>query len=284
MNYALAAGRRVLNRLLRDGRLRTLAEQDGKAALLAQAVRDALSGSLSDEEREAVTRIERRRAELEASSEVLTGTDYGAGDPSARRSHEIMTIGVPVTRAVGDFCRLVSKSPFWGRVLFKAVRATRPSSGVEMGTALGISAAYQGAAMALNGVGTLTSLEGDERVAAKGQETLVRLGLGNVDVVVGRFHDTLERVLRARVPVDYLFVDGHHDEEATIGYFRSAAPFLADGAVVVLDDIRWSPGMYRAWRSVISSARVELSVDLGNLGICVLPPAGGRGNYLVPVD
>ena len=64
-----------------------------------------------------------------------------------------------------------------------------------MGTAVGISAAYQAAALALNGRGTFTTLEGAEPLADIARDNLRRLGLGMVEVVVGRFEDTLDAVL-----------------------------------------------------------------------------------------
>ena len=89
-----------------------------------------------------------------------------------------------------------------------------------MGTAVGISAAYQAAALALNGRGTFTTLEGAEPLAD-----------------IGRFEDTLDAVLERRRPVDYVFVDGRHDRQATLAYFEQTIPFLAETAFLIFDDI-----------------------------------------------
>ena len=106
-----------------------------------------------------------------------------------------------------------------------------------MGAAVGISAAYQAAALALNGRGTFTTLEGAEPLADIARDNLRRLGLGMVQVVVGRFEDTLDAVLERRRPVDYVFVDGRHDRQATLAYFEQTSPFLAETAFLIFDDI-----------------------------------------------
>ncbi|HEX7116836.1 MAG TPA: class I SAM-dependent methyltransferase [Steroidobacter sp.] len=54
----------------------------------------------------------------------------------------------------------------------------------------------------------------------------------------GRFDDVLPGVLSEMGSVDYVFIDGHHEEEATNRYFELVRPYLSDIAVVVFDDIR----------------------------------------------
>jgi predicted O-methyltransferase YrrM len=93
------------------------------------------------------------------------------------------------------------------------------------------------------------------------------LGLDNVETVRGRFQDTLSKVLSANSPVNYAFIDGHHDEAATVKYFNAFVPALADTAVVVFDDIHWSDGMTRAWDVIRRHGHVRVSVDLGLMGI-----------------
>ena len=154
-----------------------------------------------------------------------------------------------------------------------------------MGTAVGISAAYQAAALALNGRGTFTTLEGAEPLADIARDNLRRLGLGMVEVVVGRFEDTLDAVLERRRPVDYVFVDGRHDRQATLAYFEQTIPFLAETTFLILDDIAWSDGMKQAWRTIARDKRVGLAVDLGVVGLCVLRGSmAGHREFNVPLN
>ena len=91
----------------------------------------------------------------------------------------------------------------------------RPGSCLEMGTAVGVSTAYQAAALRLNRHGSFVTIEGATSLADIARSNFQQLGLDTVEVVVGRFQDTLTEVLTSRQPVDYVFVDGHHDEQAT---------------------------------------------------------------------
>jgi len=249
-------------------------ERDAVAVRIAEAIRSAARSELSDEERGVIEPIEALRREMAASTDALTRTDYGAGDGQAHRSAEVMTTGIEVADTLGDVSRRASKSPSWCLVLFKLVRALRPGSCIEMGTAVGVSAAYQAAALRLNGEGRLSTLDGAASLAAVARENLRRLGLSNTEVVVGRFGDTLAPVLAQQRPVDYVFVDGHHDEQATRAYFETIVPFLAPDAVVIFDDIAWSDGMKRAWRAIATDRRVRLAVDLGDVGLCVVGTSG----------
>jgi len=154
--------------------------------------------------------------------------------------------------------------------LFKFIREFRPSVCLELGTCLGISASYHAAALELNNHGKIVTLEGSESLASLARENFERLGLKRVTVVVGRFQDTLEEVLRRQAPIDFVFIDGHHDEHATLAYFEKIFPFLSEDAVLVLDDISWSNGMKRAWKTIVSNKRINISVDLFNVGVCII--------------
>ena len=58
-------------------------------------------------------------------------------------------------------------------------------------------------------------------------------------------------------------------------YFQQALPHLADDAVLVVDDIGWSPGMRRAWTEIENHPRVRVAVDLQALGVAVLGKGSG---------
>ncbi len=245
-------------------------ERDHVARSIVHALKSASRPASTLDERVWFERIEHLRAEMNASATPITWTDHGAGSPDSKRAPETMRAGVEVTQALGEICTVASKSPFWCSLLFRFVRTLRPTSCIEMGTAVGISAAYQAAALTLNGRGTFTTLEGAGSLADIARDNLRRLGLGMVEVVAGRFEDTLDDVLERRQPVDYVFIDGHHDGQATLAYVEQTIPFLAETALLVLDDIAWSDGMKDAWSTIARDERVGLAVDLGRVGLCVL--------------
>ncbi len=237
---------------------------------LTGAIRGTLEHTLASHEREWIDRIEALRRDLLASRRELALVDYGAGGAKLNLTAEQMYRGRTITRTVGEISRRASKSPFWSLLLFRLLREFKPRVCLELGTALGLSAAYQAAALTLNGQGHIVTLEGAEPLARLAREHFDALGLANVDVVTGRFQDTLAGVLQDQGPLDHAFIDGHHDGPATVGYADQIMPALSGQALLVFDDISWSDGMRSAWRAIASHDRVKLSMDLSQVGICIV--------------
>lgn len=165
--------------------------------------------------------------------------------------------------------KLPALSPVWARRLFYLIRMTRPLRCLELGTSSGFSAAYQAAALAINGCGRLVTLEGAPEVAQLATANLAAIGLDNVRVETGFFADTLPGVLTELGGVDYAFIDGHHDKIATLAYFKLLVPSLSPGAVVVFDDITWSMGMRRAWSALQKHPVFRSTHTWGRMGLGV---------------
>lgn len=248
---------------------------DPAGRMFANAIGAALSGRATAEEAALIARIEALRAREASSDQVLQVIDYGAGSRKNQHSAEQAARGVETTRTVAAASR-AARPPFWCLLIMHLIRETRPATCVELGTSLGISAAYTSGAQQLDGQGHTVTLEGAPAIAERAADNLAGLGLDNVRVVPGPFHDTLAAVLEAEAPVDWVFVDGHHEEHATLRYFEQLLPHLSDRAIVAFDDISWSAGMRRAWRRVIEHPAVSLSVDLRLLGVCAVSGTGAK--------
>ncbi|HOE03587.1 MAG TPA: class I SAM-dependent methyltransferase [Bacteroidales bacterium] len=242
----------------------------GNARWLAEAVSESLWFKPGCDEKQRIDAIENFRKNLETSAKTINVIDYGAGDSKSSRSDEEMYNGVSDSRVVGSVCRSASKPAFWALILYKIIIKSKPSNCVELGTCLGISAMMQAAALKINEFGQLVSLEGSPELAELSAENLSLTGYDNVQVVCGRFSDTFAQVLNQLHTVDYAFIDGHHDEKATLQYFETILPFLSESAVLVFDDISWSDGMRRAWNQIKKHSSVAVSLDLRQMGICVI--------------
>lgn len=246
--------------LARLSRQRNLA-----ASHVAEAIRASMRSPASPAEVKWVEAIEQLRAELVASDQPIEFQNWGVGTPDGPSSQGDIT-----KTTVGATCRRTSKDPQWAALLFHLIRYLRPNTCLELGTSLGISAAYQAAALELNGSGRLVTLEGAVSKARLAEQNFARLGLQRVSVTAGRFQDTLGPVLAQLQRVEFAFIDGHHDGDATLDYFNRIAPFLSPDAVVIFDDIRWSSGMQRAWEALTSDPRIRTAVDFGAMGLCVV--------------
>jgi predicted O-methyltransferase YrrM len=243
--------------------------EDSKLKVVGDGLCESLSNIMSAEELELINLIEARRSFLLRSNQEISVIDYGAGTPNSKRTKGQMDKGVVSTAPISDICK-ASKSRFWGSILFKLVRKLQPSSCVELGSCVGISASYQATALKMNGKGRLLTLEGSPEIAKAAEQTLEILKLPNASVVTGPFYETLKGVLESAEPIDILFNDGHHDHDAVIQYFNEALPYLSDEAVIVIDDISWSSAMRQAWTEIEDDKRVTVSIDLQEMGIVLV--------------
>jgi predicted O-methyltransferase YrrM len=246
-----------------------VSHQSKKLNEIGRALQETIFDTVSPDEKELIRLIEHRRTALNRSKEEIQVVDYGAGKPGSDRTSEEMMRGVRSIALVSNICQ-ASAPEFWATLLFKMVRTLKPSSCVELGTCLGISASYQAAALRLNGRGRLLSLEGSAEFARIATETLCGLDLDNAEVIVGPFHETLKEVFDRSCPIDYFFNDGHHDHDAVLEYFNAAFDSLTEDAVVIFDDISWSPGMRAAWNRIECDSRVAATVDLRVMGIALI--------------
>lgn len=232
------------------------------------AVGEALRHRLTAEERAWTDRVERERERLAESDAVLRTPlrDYSLDDSHSHVFED----------RLGELVLRASKAPEAARFLFALVRRLRPDRVLELGTALGVSAAYQGAALSLNGVGSMVTIDASAARMEVAREVLSRLALGDVvEARLGRFAAELPSVLSE--PVGYAFVDGHHDEQATLEYLELIHPALEFPGIVVFDDIGWSDGMERAWKKLRSDSRLAGSAEVLGMGVCVYhPPSRAR--------
>lgn len=248
---------------------RLTSHQHAKVQAIGSALHEALSNIASNEESYLISSIEQRRACLLRSKEKIAVIDYGAGSADSNRTEATMKAGVQTAKRVAEVCTY-SKSTFWATILFKLIRKLEPDSCVELGSCVGISAAYLAAALNINQKGSLVTLEGSPEVAKIAQQTLKGCNLNNASVITGSFDEHLKQVLESVKPIDFFFNDGHHDHDAVLKYFHTSLPYLADDAVIIFDDISWSPGMRRAWNVIEEDERITASIDLKTVGIAFL--------------
>jgi len=246
------------------------AGSDPRLPRLRKAMLRAARNQRTIAEEDAIRTIELRRGELLRATQTIQVLDYGAGQADRPHSAANTGRGTSVELTISQVCS-ASKSKPWAGLLFDLVREFTPVTMVEMGTCVGISGSYIAAAMRLNGIGHLYTLEGDPATAAIAQETFDDLGLAEmVDAVVGPFNTTLVETLQRHAPIEMVFVDGHHDGDATIAYFEQIKPHLAESAIVTFDDLTWSDGMQKAWRRISADPMITQAVDMHRMGLVVI--------------
>ena len=239
MSAERAAARSALadggHRLLMAGGAATLLRRrDPVSRALAAALREAAIGRGSPAERAWLDRLESRRRMLPHDLVSQAPSDDRVPEPPRRTTGSPARSGsaaCSASRAPGD-----GSCSSWSRRL-------RPGSCLEIGTGFGVSTSYQAAALALNGRGSLISVDTGEHARAA-ELNLSVLGIADrATVVIDRPVVGLRRALELGERFDLALLDADHTEEGTIRDFDAIEPHLAPGAVVVIDDISWTGGM-----------------------------------------
>jgi len=246
-------------------------ESDIYQKMVGDVLKDALDNNITIEEKNWIDKIELKRKQLESSDEEIILTDFGARKIPDPEVYDIeIEKGRSVVSTVGAKCKSGSEIYFWVLVLFKLIRKFKPLLCIELGSCMGLSASFQASALHLNGSGKLVTMEGADSLASIAKKNFQSLGLNNISLVLGRFQDTLRNVLCESKPIDYAFLDGHLDGVATINYFEEIVPFCNNKALLIIDNIFWSPSMKKAWKYIEADNRVKVTFNLRHFGICII--------------
>lgn len=226
------------------------------------------------------------RGELLNSKEVVEVEDFGAG------SH---VSGLTKTRKVSAIGQSALSPTFQCEWLFRIAQMTKPLTIIELGTSLGVSTLYitEGSPR----TATVLTLEGSKEIAALARrnfdwyyDTFLKMGLSRnnpevldlavydkniqtafeknkIQIIVGKFEDTLQTALNQLVKLDFAFIDGNHRREPTLDYFQKCLAHAHEGTVLIFDDIHWSTDMESAWADIKEHPSVRLTVDLFWCGI-----------------
>jgi predicted O-methyltransferase YrrM len=81
--------------------------------------------------------------------------------------------------------------------------------------------------------------------------------------------------------LDYIFIDGNHQEEATLRYFNLVLPYCHNNTILIFDDINWSTGMQSAWLQIKEHPSVRATVDLYFMGIVFLREELSKEDFII---
>jgi predicted O-methyltransferase YrrM len=235
----------------------------------ARSVAEALHEFSARREYENLARVEVERQRLLARLEPLEGGSLTAGPYDAGIS-------------VADACR-VSAAVRTCNLLYLLVRQFKPTVILELGTNVGVSSAYQAMALRDNGGGKIVTFEASPYRLRIAQELHRRLDLHNVEYVQGLFAHTLPSALENLPPIDYAFIDGHHQYQPTLDYFGLIRRHASPDCLYIFDDIRWSNGMRQAWAEIQSDRLTGMAVDLFGIGLWMQGGTESSNRYISPV-
>jgi len=198
--------------------------------------------------------IESLRQKLLSDETYLTITDLGAGSQLNNNRQ----------KKVKQLAKNALKSPKLAQLIYRLVQHNQPKTIIEFGTCLGITTAYMSKAAPH---ADIITMEGCPQTAAKAKQNLQILHTNNVSLKVGDFAHNLPNIIVENPVIDFVFVDGNHQEEATINYFNALLPHVHQNTLLIFDDIYWSKGMLSAWKQIKKHPQVTLTIDLFWIGL-----------------
>jgi len=214
--------------------------------------------------------IENIRQRLLIDNRIITTTDLGAG------SH----VNNNLQKKISAIAHNALKPPKLAQLLYRLAAEMKPHNIIELGTCLGITTLYLQKAAPDAKVYTL---EGCPETAGVAKETLGKAGLNDVDLITGNFDDTLPDVIKNLKELDFVFVDGNHQKDATLKYFEWCLPKVHENTMLIFDDIYWSEGMKEAWEIIKAHPQVTATVDLFWIGLVFFKPGQAKEDFLIKI-
>jgi predicted O-methyltransferase YrrM len=222
-----------------------------------------LSGELEPNDEQVSARIEALRSELaERQNEYMTVLSGGRFDNDG--SHLFPQAGT-LNRSLAQIACESSVLPRWGMFLYLCAKATCAKIILELGSSAGISGCYLASARTCERFITVEGASGLAQLAETNLNGIAR----NVEVVNASFDDALDRIIPTlRHGVDLVFMDGDKQKSSLCRTFERVAGHLNRGAVVVFDDIHWSPEMWQAWQVLRRWRGFSHTISAGRFGVC----------------
>jgi predicted O-methyltransferase YrrM len=214
--------------------------------------------------------IEKVRGRLLSDNTVITVTDLGAGSLLNNNRQ----------KKVSDIARNALKPLKLAQLLFRLAHDMQPGNMIELGTCLGTTSLYL--SNAAPGAVLLT-LEGCPETASVAARVFKESGTKGIRQVIGNFDDTLPDVISGLDRLDFVFVDGNHQKDATLKYFEWCLPKAHENTLLIFDDIYWSQGMKEAWEVIKAHPQVTVTIDLFWIGLVYFKKGQVKENFLIRV-
>lgn len=221
----------------------------------AQALLNILSFKLNRLDDEAIIF---RLNKLKKSDSTINIVDFGAGSKKQ----------IGNKRLVSKVAKYASVLPKHGRLFNEIIRHFNIRLSIEMGTSFGIGSAYLAKASE-----HVITMEGCPETAKIAQETFNILSINNIDINIGEFSASLDKLEMLSDSPIFVYIDGNHKMVPTLDYFQFFKNNAPQNSIIVFDDIYWSNEMKMAWQKIQSDN--YFTIDLYRVGILLLQDQSG---------
>ncbi len=202
----------------------------------------------------AYEKIEEVKKSLLRDERMIQIDDAGAGSRQGSKK----------SKKISDIARSSVSTQQFGRLLFRLANHYSAKTIIELGTSLGISAAYLASANHKNRV---TTIDASDSIGKIARETITKLNLENIHLVNGNFNDMLDEIIATNAPADLVFIDGNHKKKAVLEYFEKFLCRISSSSLVIIHDIHWSREMEETWFILKSHPKVKMSIDIFSAGL-----------------
>lgn len=191
--------------------------------------------------------------QLATNNSIIEIKDYGVGSKKMGNHRKISTI-FKTSSSIGKY----------GDMLYKIALYYQPKNILEFGTSLGIGTLhlYNG-----NKNSKITTVEACPNTLIEAKKNLEGLKSRTIHFEESTFQEYLNK--NSKEQFDVVFIDGHHDGKALKHYLKELKPQTHNDTIFILDDIRWSDSMLKAWNELIQDKEYRVSIDLFRIGILI---------------
>ena len=211
--------------------------------------------------------IEKIRTNISNTNNFIKLEDHGAGS-------SVMKDNVYINHK--KIIKTAVSSPKKCEILYKITQYFKPAKFLELGTSLGIATMYFQKAVP---EAEILSIEADPTIAGIALSNFEKCNLKSIKLIQNKIDDILATTLAQNEDISMVYIDANHTYEATIRYFNILISCLKEDLVIVFDDIYWSPGMKQAWEEIKNHSKVDITVDLYQIGICILKKGVSKQNF-----
>ncbi len=215
-------------------------------------------------------RLVRFRESVKKNPQKLQITDHGAGSKYLDNH----------SRSTDAILKHNCTPPRRAELLTQLAQYLHAKKVLELGTSLGVGTA----ALALSAE-KVTTVEGSPAIHQYASQRFVDQKLLNINAIRDTFQDFLKGTKDNKPEgfYDLIFIDGHHDGDATARYFELLLPYCHEHTLLIIDDIYWSTSMTRAWKKLQKHPRVTASVDTFQWGLLFLRTEQRQQSFYIKV-
>lgn len=181
------------------------------------------------------------------------------------------------TRSISSIAKHSSKPLKYVELLSRLSSFLKPECILELGTSFGYSTLYLAAG---NPSARVITVEGCPNTAAIARQNFTECGLTQIDSRIGNFDELLPGILKEVKP-GLVYIDGNHQYEATLGYFKTLLSHSDENTVLIFDDIYWSAGMKKAWLEIQNHPQVSASMDVFMFGLVFFRKGMTKQHFVV---